>query len=167
MSLKTNLSPEEWEDVLQAPFIAGFAITAADPSGLIGAVQESSGMAKTLQSAVDETAQDDLAGAILAELKSSEGRGRMREGMKALIKGRKPAEASEMAVQKLATILTSVRTKSPSDYDALASLIMAVANNVAEAAKEGGFMGFGGEPVSEAETKTLNDIEAAIASQKV
>lgn len=167
MSLKTNLSSEEWEDVLRAPFIAGFAITAADPSGLIGAVQESSAMARTLQSAVDDTAQDDLASAILSELKSSEGRGRMKDGMKALIKGRKPAEASEMAVQELKTTLSVVQQKSPLDYDALASLIMAVANNVGEAAKEDGFLGFGGEPVSEQEKKTLSDIEAAIASQKV
>ncbi len=51
MSLKDALSKEDWEQVVQAPFVAGFAVTAADPGGLIGAFQESTAMTRTLQQA--------------------------------------------------------------------------------------------------------------------
>lgn len=165
MTLKANVTPEEWTRILQAPFIAGFAVTAADPGGLIGAVQESSAMAKTLQTAANN-GEDDLASAVLAEIKSSEGRGRLREAMKELTKSRKPAEASDMAIEALRQTLSVVHQKSPADYDALGTLITSVATNVAEAANEGGFMGFGGVPVSDAEKKTLGDIESTIAAAK-
>ncbi len=38
-----------------------------------------------------------------------------------------------------------------------------IANGVAEAAKEGGFLGFGGERVSENEEALLKDLSTAIA----
>jgi hypothetical protein len=166
MTLKANVTPDEWTSILQAPFVAGFALTAADPGGLIGAVQESAAMSKTLKDAAGDD-EDDLANAVMSELKSSEGRSRTREAMKSLIKGRKPAEASEMAIENLKETLAVVHQKSPADYDEFGALITSVATNVAEAAKEGGFMGFGGEPVSDAEKKALSDIEAAIAGAKV
>jgi hypothetical protein len=40
--------------------------------------------------------------------------------------------------------------------------VMGVANAVATAAKEGGFLGFGGEEVSEGEIETLADISQAL-----
>jgi hypothetical protein len=42
-------------------------------------------------------------------------------------------------------------------------LIASLATKVAKAEKEGGFLGFGGEPVSNAEQKALSDIENVIA----
>ncbi len=157
MSLKEKFSKELWEQVVQAPFVAGFAVTAADPGGLIGAFQESSAIAKSLRSA-----ERSIAGEILAELNSSEGRGLIKAGIKELIKGRSTVEASEAAVARLTDTMSLISRMAPSEFASMAALVRQTANNVAEAANEGGFMGFGGVPVSDAEKKTLTDIERAI-----
>ena len=167
MTLKSTLSPEDWEQVMQAPFIAGFAVTAADPGGLVGAFQESSAMAKSLQNAPGSDDEETVVGAIFAALKSSEGRSTIKEGLKTLIKGHSPADASAAAVARLTDLMSLVSQKAPSEFDALAGLVRDTATNVAEAAKEGGFMGFGGTSVSDAEKKTLADIDAAISAARV
>ena len=156
MSLKNEMSKEAWEQVMLAPFIAGFAVTAADPGGLIGAVQESAAMAKALRSAEEASAEGSVASEILAEIKTSDGRGLIKAGLKNMIKGRSPAEASEAAVVRLKETMSLV-----------SELVRQTAKGVAEAANEGGFMGFGGVAVSDAEKKTLADIEDAIATAQV
>jgi hypothetical protein len=134
---------------------------------LVGAFQESAAMTKTLQKAESAGAEASVGGAIFAELKTSEGRSLIKTGLKDLIKGHKPAEASAAAVARLTEIMSLVAQKAPDEFDALADLVAETASNVAEAAKEGGFMGFGGTPVSEAEKKTLADIQGAISAAKV
>jgi hypothetical protein len=45
MSVQDAYSHEEWSRIIQSPIMAGFAITAADPGGLLAAVQEAGGIA--------------------------------------------------------------------------------------------------------------------------
>ncbi len=167
MSLKNEMSKEAWEQVMLAPFIAGFAVTAADPGGLIGAVQESAAMAKALRSAEEASAEGSVASEILAEIKTSDGRGLIKAGLKDMIKGRSPAEASEAAVARLKETMSLVSRTAPAQYASMSELVRQTAKGVAEAANEGGFMGFGGVAVSDAEKKTLADIEDAIATAQV
>ena len=141
-------------------------MTVADPGGLVGAVQESAAMARSMQNVDGAESEISIAGAIFAELKTPEGRRLIKAGLKEIIKGHGPAEASAAAVARLTEVMSLVAQKAPSEFDALASLVSETANNVAEAAKEGGFMGFGGTPVSDAEKKTLADIQGAIAASQ-
>jgi hypothetical protein len=119
-------------------------------------------MARVLQAKSGEADAETLAGSIAAEIKTSDGRDTIRAGMKELIKGRKPAEASAEAVTRLEKALAIVATVAPGELPAIKSLVRETAQGVAEAAKEGGFMGFGGEKISESERKTLADIDAVL-----
>jgi hypothetical protein len=143
MTLKEKFSPEDWNAVLQAPMLAALAVTAADPGGLIGAVQESAAVASSVQKAGAGT----LAAEISEAYRSSEGRGAATEGAKALVKGRTPAEISEAAIERLGEIAELVKGAAPDNGAEFASFLLATATKVAESAKEGGFMGFGGEAV--------------------
>ena len=58
--------------------------------------------------------------------------------------------------------MQAVATNSPSDAAAYGRLLVDVATHVAEASKEGGFLGIGGVPVSEAEKATLAEISNAL-----
>ena len=53
--------------------------------------------------------------------------------------------------------------KVPADSVAFKTWLNGIAEKVAEASKEGGFLGFGGVPVSEAEKGTLEDIGVTLA----
>jgi hypothetical protein len=40
MASKQNFKPEEWTKILESTMLAGMAVSAAEPSGLWGAVKE-------------------------------------------------------------------------------------------------------------------------------
>jgi hypothetical protein len=163
--VKEKFNDAEWAGVVQAPMLAGFAVTAADPGGLISAVQESAAVAGSLKDALSESEARGLASEIVEALKTSEGRDMARDGVGDLVKGRKPAEASEAAVTRLGEIMRSVESKAPAAADGFRTFLMETATRTAEASTEGGFLGFGGETVSDAERKTLDQLRAALAAR--
>jgi hypothetical protein len=48
MISKADFTAEEWGELLAAPLMAAMAVTAADPSGLIGLIKENFASAKSL-----------------------------------------------------------------------------------------------------------------------
>lgn len=167
MTIKDSFSEDEWARIVRAPFVAGFAVTAADPGGLIGAVQESSAMVQSVREAQASAADGSLIQNVAATFMTAEGRSTAQSGLKALIKGRTPTQASAAAVAELQATMSMLRTKAPAEAAALAQFVRDTAQNVASAAREGGFLGFGGEKISDAERKTLADIDAAVSDPTV
>ena len=53
----------------------------------------------------------------------------------------------------------------PEEVEAYRSFALNVAQRAAEADKSGGFLGIGGERVSDAETTALNDVAAALGTE--
>jgi len=142
--------------------LAGFAITAADPGGLISAVQESAAMAGSLRSAATEGGGGSLAHAVAEAYKTSEGRSAATDGLKSLVKGKRPAEASDAAVSRLGEIMDLVERTVPDHAAGFREFLIDTATQTAEASTEGGFLGFGGERISETEHKTLAQLRTAI-----
>jgi hypothetical protein len=162
MSVKEMFSDEDWNKVLEAPLLAGFAVTAADPGGLIGAFQESAAIAKSLKASADAGGEGSLEHAIAESYKTSEGRAAARDGVKSIVKGKRPAEASQAAVDRLAEIVKMVEGVAPDRAATLRNFILNTATATAEAATEGGFLGFGGEEVSDAERKSIDELKTAL-----
>lgn len=160
MAIKDSFSADEWSKVVQAPMLASMAVTAADPSGLIGAVQEA---AATSKSMLDARGQEGtLAKEVVTAFEDADTRTAIRQQVVSAARGKKPAEITEAAISELASVAGLVRSKAPDQAGAFIDWLRDTASRVAEAASEGGFMGFGGEKVSEAEKKTLADIDAAL-----
>ena len=59
--------------------------------------------------------------------------------------------------------MQAVAVKDQTEARAFGDLVMAVATNVANAATEGGFLGVGGNKVTEEEQQALNAIATAIS----
>jgi len=163
MSLKSQFTDEEWVRVIQSPMLAGMAVTAADPSGLWATIKEASAMAKSIIEAKSNTREDSLPQEIGTAFGTSEGRGIAQDGIKELMRGKKAAEVAEAALARLGEIATFVAAKAPAQSAAFKEFLRTTAQRVAEAGTEGGFLGFGGEKVSEAEKKTLADINRVLA----
>lgn len=160
MSSRDSFSAEDWAEVTLAPMLASFAVTASDPSGLVGLFRESSATAWSLR-AMKEPA-GTLASEIAAAYEDAERRGAIRDAIGELARGRTPAEATAAAVVRLGGIARLVADKAPAEADAFRAWISTTAASVAEAATEGGFLGFGGTKVSEAERRTLHEIDTAL-----
>jgi hypothetical protein len=162
MATKASFTPDEWKQLLESPMLASMAVTAAEPSGLWGLLKESFAAGGTLAKIKTDTGANELIKAVVADFDTSEGRGAARDGLQARLKGSKPAEVKTKAVEGLRAVSALLNAKAPADAPAFKTWLQSIAQHVAEAAKEGGFLGFGGVQVSEAEKATLAEIGTAL-----
>lgn len=160
MATRDAFDEAEWARVVQSPMLASLAVTAADPSGLIGAVQEATATSRAMLDARKQ--EGSLAAEIVNAFEDGETRKAARQGAMELARGKKPAELSAAAVEELSGVAALVRQKAPEQSSEFAAWLTDLATRVAEAASEGGFLGMGGEKVSDAEKKTLADIGSAL-----
>lgn len=163
MADKSNFTAEEWAKVRGSVFSAGLAVSMAEPSGLIGMVQEGFANAKEFVAAKQDATTNSLIRAVIADLETSEGRTAARAELQGLIKGKQPADAKASTLAALADVGRILEAKAPGDAAAFKAWLNQVADNVANAASEGGFLGFGGTQVTEKERATLADIKSALA----
>jgi len=160
MTSKSDFTPEEWKVLLESVMMAGIAVTAADPSGLWGTLKESFSSAHSMVSG--RGGSSELVKAVAAEFETSEGRTIAREGLSAKLKGLKAQQISAKAVESLRQTASVVDSKAPQDAPAFKAWLLDISKNVADASTEGGFLGFGGVKVSDAEKATLADIQSAL-----
>ena len=73
----------------------------------------------------------------------------------------KPAEIKAKCIETLRQAGAVVDAKAPGDAAAFKSWLRQISQHVAEVSNEGGFLGIGGVPVSEAEKATLTEISSA------
>ncbi len=162
MATKANFTPDEWKSLMQSPLLVGIAVSAADPSGLIGMLKESMASARELVQAKADPNADELVKAVASDFETTEGRGLAQDGLKALLAGARPADVALKAVDPLRALSALLDAKAPADAGAYKAWLCHLANAVAEAAPEGGFLGFGGTQVSAAEKASVAQIAAAL-----
>ena len=157
MTTKTDFSDEEWTRLLRAPFVAGLAITLADPGGPIEAAKES--MA-TMRSATNPPSREPLLADVALDLQA------MVQQRHNPLQGYKPSKTEAVGAQvleELRQVQAIVAAKaSPEEAAAFGRWLLATAQAAADAAKEGGFMGFGAEQVSQGEQSMLDQVKSAV-----
>jgi hypothetical protein len=162
MASKTTFTPDEWKQILESVMLSGMAVTAADPSGLIGVLQESMASGRTLIGAKSDPASNELIKAVATEYESAEGRSAASEQLRARLRDSKPDEVKDKMIAGLRDVSTLLDNKASTDAAGFKIWLHHIAENAAEAANEGGFMGFGGVPVSDAERATLTELSSAL-----
>jgi hypothetical protein len=162
MADKTSFSTDEWTKIVGSPILAGMAVTLADPSGIWGTLKEGMASASALMDAKKDAGASSLVKAIVSELETSEGRTMARGAFKSQLTAKTPAELKVQAVEALASIGQLVDAKAGADAPAFKSWLSSIAGRVAEASSEGGTLGFGGVPVSDAEKATLAEVSKAL-----
>ena len=159
---KSNFTPDEWKLLLESVMMASIAITAAEPHGLWGLLQESFAGGAELAKAKMNPSADELIKAVVADFGTAEGRGIARDGLKEKFSGSKPPEIKAKCIDTLRQVPEVLDAKAPTDATAFKTWLRQISQHVAEAAKEGGFLGIGGVAVSEAEKATLAEISKAL-----
>ena len=157
MTGKADFSEEEWTRVKRAPFVAGMAISLADPGGPIEAFKETAATLKTVQAA---EGQDGLVGEAAREVV-----GEARERHNPL-HGFKPKGtlASQEIVDELTAVNGIVSGKAtPEEAEAFRAWLKSAAQEAANAAKEGGFMGWHAQRVSDGEQRMLDKLDEVLA----
>jgi hypothetical protein len=160
MTGKADFTEDEWATLVRAPMVAGMAITIADPGGPIEVVKETSAVLK-LTRATAHQERDDLVGHVAREIQS------LAEQRKNPVGDFKPKGAlgGKEIVDEIARAGQIAGEKAtPEEAEAFRAWILESAQSAADAAKEGGFMGFHAERVSQGEKDMLAQLGAALGS---
>jgi hypothetical protein len=161
MADKTAFPSAEWNELLASPLLAAMAVSAADPSGLIGLLKENLASARALIAA-KQTSASALIKAIVADLETSEGRAAARGAVEARFSGAPSNEIKLRSVNALRHVAASLDKNAPGESAAVKAWLHDIGEMVAEASSEGGFFGFGGVTVSDAEKASLAEIDDAL-----
>jgi hypothetical protein len=164
MANKQNFNPDEWSKILQSTMLAGIAITAAEPSGLWGALKEAFASSSALAAAKSNTSSSELIKAVVSDFETKEGRASIQEALRQHLAGAKPADAVQRSLANLREVSAILDAKAPQDAAGFKTWLRAISQNVADASSEGGFLGIGGVKVSEAEKATLAEISKALGT---
>jgi hypothetical protein len=162
MTSKAEFTEEEWTRLKRAPFIAGMAISLADPGGPIEAVKETAATLKTVTGAAESGGRGALVDAVAREVAAE-----MRE-RKSPLTGFRPkgATAGVEILDELREVNRIVSEKAaPDEAAAYRDWLHSAAKEAAEAAKEGGFMGFHAERVSEGEQRMLDKLAEVLSAR--
>lgn len=151
MASKADYTAEEWQTIGMAPVLISMYISMADPSGPIGLMKE---MYASVASVV-ETGKDAAAPQLVKDLAADmQGKTFKPE----LPKFGSKEEALGYARAELGKAVALVEGKAADDGLAFRTWLYATAQRAAAAGKEGGFLGFGGTAVSEAEQGALKEL---------
>jgi hypothetical protein len=153
MTTKADFTEEEWARLGRAPLVAGMAISLADPGGPIEAIKESTAAIGTVLEAAKSGNHGDFVRSVAADVaEKTQQRQSPLGGFRP--KGAQAGEAVLDELRKVNALLIEKTT--PEEADQFRELLKTAAQNTAKAAKEGGFLGFRAELVSEREQEMLD-----------
>lgn len=164
MTTKTDFSSTEWEVLRDAPNLVILAVTVAGASGIFGSIAEAMAPSGTILEALKGSNQ------LLREICEKEEMLSSVESIKIRAKTSGDfagiqAALRKDAIDKSRTAIDLLRQKgSPEDIAAYREFLLTLGDKVANAAKEGAFLGFGGERVSEHERTLLAELAEAVGA---
>lgn len=160
MAKKADFTPEEWQQILSLPQVASLYLTLASPSNPVGLAQEMIASTKGIVEALKSSSGNELIDAVAADIREkAEKRERMEPPLKA---GNDLNVMKAQCLQACRDVAALLSQKAPADAQAYKQWVYQAAQNSANAAKEGGVFGIGGERVSEEETAALTEVAAAL-----
>jgi len=155
MSGKADFTVDEWDLLRSSPLMASLLVVAASPSGPVGLIRESAAAGKMIMQTA-ETAQTPLLKTLAEDV------------MQTMTIPKPPPGATPGQVQDAAAEIlrrTSellARKATPEEANEVRVWLAKVAQATAEAAKEGGFLGFGGTLVPDQEKAALATVNSTL-----
>jgi hypothetical protein len=157
MTSRTDFTDEEWQRLGRAPLVAGMAISFADPGGPIEALKETNASLRTVLQAAES---GDHGAFVQAVAKDVADQARHRHNPLQDFKPRGADARQEIEDEMRAVNDLLVAKTTPEEADAFREWLKQSAQAAALAAKEGGFLGFKAERVSENEQQMLERLGA-------
>lgn len=149
MTKKADFNADEWSTLVEAPVLAGMRVVTA---GRGGTIRETMAMGKIYAAARQQQGESELLDDLISSPPAMDPK---RVGSTGDVKG-----AAEERLREAVGVLDAKAT--PEEREAYKRFVVTLAEAVASAHKEGGFMGVGGTQVSEDEQKALDEISATL-----
>ena len=153
MTTKADFTEEEWARLGRAPLVAGMAISLADPGGPIETLKESTAALQTVLEAARSGTYGDFVQAVARDFAE---KARSRQNPMAGFKPKGRDAGEEVLTELRAVNRLLVDKLTPEEREQFREWLKTAAQRAATAAKEGGFLGFRAELVSEREQQMLD-----------
>lgn len=161
MSTVTNFTPEELHLLREIIPLTGFAVAVAGNSGIIGTFKEAAATARGIGEAAAKYPQNELIQSLLKDFSQNRPVMPKYNPLDAGIQEKIKTDALEKTRQVVALLTQKASAQEVTEFK---QWILAVSENVANAAKEGAFLGIGGERVSAAEKAVLSDLQGVLSA---
>jgi hypothetical protein len=149
MTKKADFNADEWSTVVEGPLLAGMRVITASRGGTI---RESIAMGQTYAKARQQQGESELLDDLVASPPAMDADRVRATGDVAAASSERLREAVGLLEAK----------SSPEEVEAYKRFVLSLAEAVASAHKEGGFLGVGGKQVSDEEQAALDDIAATL-----
>ncbi len=159
MTIKASYNAEEWAKIMRAPGMAGAYVMLASKSGPLQVIKEAMAIGQTLADTEKSGDESELIAAIIADMKAG---ARPEQGPKPSDM-QDEEQARQMVLNDAHDAVALIREKGgDAEANDFAAWLVKVAHKVAEAGKEGGFLGFGGTAVNEQETAAIQSLAQSL-----
>jgi hypothetical protein len=155
MTTRADFTDEEWQRLGRSPLVAGMAISFADPGGPIEAVKETNAALRTVLQAAESGEHGDFVQTVAKDVAEQ---ARNRHNPMADFKPRGSDARQEIEDEMRAVNALLVAKATPEEADQFREWLKQAAQASALAAKEGCFLGFRAERVSENEQQMLDKL---------
>ena len=152
MTSKADFNAEDWSTIVDGPLYAGVRVISADRGGTL---RESVAMNRVYQEARARHGVSSLLDELIKSPPTI-------DAQRVQAAGGDIGAVTTDHLRKAISILE--REATPEEVDAYKTFVMTVAQAVAGAHKEGGFLGIGGHKISDAEEAALDEISAALGA---
>lgn len=165
MATKNDFTPADWNTLRNTQFLVGFATAMASPSGL-GTVKE----LFALSQGIIQNQSSDIP--LIRDLTSAAEMQEAQNSLKQSLGGvqAKPTadDLRRRALEQAQSAIACLQAQaSPQETDAYRRMLCGIAEKVANAAREGGFLGLGGTQVSKEERAFLDQLRTALQLEQV
>jgi hypothetical protein len=161
MAKQDTFTSEEWTLLRLTPSLVAGGTAAADPSGLFSSVKESLAGAKSMAEALKANSGLEL----FTSLASDRSIPGMPDPKMLLGEGSREQQMQNLknaVLERVRSAVALVASKaSPAEVEAYKAMMVSVAEQAADASKEGGFLGFGGVRVSDKEKTFIAEVKGA------
>jgi hypothetical protein len=161
MARQDTFTGEEWALLRLAPALVAGGLAAADPSGLFSSIKEAGAGARGVTEAYKANSGLELFSALAAD-RSFPG---MPDAKTLLGEGSRDQQMQNLknaVLDRVKSAVSLVSGKgSPAEAEAYKNMLVSVAQQAANASKEGGFLGFGGVRVSDKEQAFITEVSKA------
>ena len=164
MATKSDFTAEQWQAIRSAPHLVALATATAGNSGLFGSISESMASASSIAEAL--RGEDSLLREAFDKDEIKAAQGALMDLLKSVTdKSALSARLQEASTEATVSALAAIKEKgAAADSEAFKSFLSGTAEKVANASKEGGFLGFGGERISDGEKEYLAALSRTLAS---
>ncbi len=161
MTTKQDFDSEQWQLLIDVPPLAGTAVMVAGKSGL-GTLKEAAAVAKSVIGVRNEYGDNSLIQALLHARLEEKDRSAIEKRDSKLLAMDSEQLANETVArcQQVRVLVDTVCE--PAEAAGYKQWVVDVANQVANAAKEGGLLGIGGQRVSQGEADMIQRIQKAL-----